>query len=204
MAFACVESMTLGCSATVFFFSWQRLFRLHSCALCALKRRGFSAVLFFVLYRKMTCSRFQRSRGFTLIEIVMVLVLIGILAVAALSKYFDLEKQSKQQAAKSVIAEAQSRMNALFAQYLLRGGDCKGFNAKASDIGFAILLGQDDFENQPAVAKTPLVNGSMSVWTAENTFKPPYMTLRVYFNQNWTEEDGYYDGKVYFPTCTSE
>ena len=152
----------------------------------------------------MTCSRFQRSRGFTLIEIVMVLVLIGILAVAALSKYFDLEKQSKQQAAKSVIAEAQSRMNALFAQYLLRGGDCKGFNAKASDIGFAILLGQDDFENQPAVAKTPLVNGSMSVWTAENTFKPPYMTLRVYFNQNWTEEDGYYDGKVYFPTCTSE
>ncbi|MFR8958736.1 MAG: type IV pilin protein, partial [Sutterella wadsworthensis] len=40
------------------------------------------------------------KRGFTLIEIVMVLVLLGILAAVAIPKYYDLKTKAEEQTAK--------------------------------------------------------------------------------------------------------
>lgn len=69
-------------------------------------------------------SRFSSNRGFTLIEIVMVLVLLGILTAVAVPKYFDLQDEARQKAALTAIAEAQSRINATFSQKLLQGSTC--------------------------------------------------------------------------------
>lgn len=66
----------------------------------------------------------RRSPGFTLIEICMVLVLLGILAAVAVPKFFDLQDESRQKAAQAAIAEAQARINAVIGQKLLEGFSC--------------------------------------------------------------------------------
>lgn len=54
----------------------------------------------------------------------MVLVLLGILTAVAVPKYFDLQEEARMNAASAAIAEAQSRINATFAQKVLAGSSC--------------------------------------------------------------------------------
>lgn len=72
---------------------------------------------------KTTPPRFGQ-KGFTLIEIVMVLVLLGILAAVAVPKYFDLQEEAEKQALNAIAAEFHARMNARFAQELMNGEKC--------------------------------------------------------------------------------
>ena len=64
------------------------------------------------------------SHGFTLIEICMALILLGILAAVAVPKFFDLHDESHQRAASAAVAEAQARINAYFGDQLLSGKSC--------------------------------------------------------------------------------
>lgn len=68
----------------------------------------------------------NKQSGFTLIEIVMVLVLLGILSAVAVPKYFDLQKQAEEKAAQAIGAEYQAQLNAQFAKAILNGNTtCK-------------------------------------------------------------------------------
>ena len=80
----------------------------------------------------------NNKRGFTLIEIVMVLVLLGILSAVAVPKYYDLKDKAEQQTALAVIAEYQARLNGSFAENLLGGKSCKDAldQAKTDLTGF--------------------------------------------------------------------
>lgn len=73
----------------------------------------------------------KKQMGFTLIEIVMVLVLLGILSAVAVPKYFDLRAQAEQKTAMAVASEFQARLNASFAQNLLEGGTCSSARTAA-------------------------------------------------------------------------
>ena len=66
----------------------------------------------------------NKQSGFTLIEIVMVLVLLGILSAVAVPKYFDLQSQAEEKAAQAIAAEYQAQLNGKFAQDILKGEDC--------------------------------------------------------------------------------
>lgn len=68
----------------------------------------------------------KKQMGFTLIEIVMVLVLLGILSAVAVPKYFDLRDKAEQKTAQAMVAEIQARLNGGFADALLAGKACKG------------------------------------------------------------------------------
>ena len=81
------------------------------------------------------------KRGFTLIEIVMVLVLLGILAAVAIPKYYDLKTKAEEQTAKTVAAEFQARLNGKFADLILDGKTCEA--AVAGALTEAQTVGSD-------------------------------------------------------------
>ena len=63
----------------------------------------------------------MNTKGFTLIEIIIVLVLLGVLAMIAVPKYLNLIETAEIQAAKGTLAEVQARLNQTFMDWLLQG-----------------------------------------------------------------------------------
>lgn len=63
----------------------------------------------------------QANAGFTLLEIIAVIVIMSILAVVAVPRYFDLQTQARDRAMATGVAEGIGRVNGYFAQQILNG-----------------------------------------------------------------------------------
>lgn len=61
---------------------------------------------------------FLREKGFTLIELIMVIVLLGLLAVVAIPKYFDLQTNAQEAAEKGVVGGVRSGIYTIHANNL--------------------------------------------------------------------------------------
>ena len=64
----------------------------------------------------------KKEQGFTLIEIIAVLVILGILAAVAVPKYMDMSNQARKQAAVGQIAEVKGRLSQALANFMLSNG----------------------------------------------------------------------------------
>ena len=62
---------------------------------------------------------FRNEKGFTLIEIIAVLVILGILAAVAIPKYLDVSGQARILAAQGAIAEIKGRLSSSQAKYMM-------------------------------------------------------------------------------------
>jgi len=62
------------------------------------------------------------QKGFTLVEIIAVLIILGILSAVAVPRYMSLTTDAKNAAAEAAVAEGKARVNQLAASYLLTNG----------------------------------------------------------------------------------
>ena len=70
---------------------------------------------------KGTKNPLKNEEGFTLIEIIAVLVIMGILAAVAVPKFFDLQTRAREKAVYTAVSELKVRINQHFASELLDG-----------------------------------------------------------------------------------
>lgn len=131
----------------------------------------------------------HHDNGFTLIEIVMVLVLLGLLAAAATPKFFDLSHGSQRLATETAFNEAQVRINARFSRLMYAGLSCEDAVKSVNTLALVADKTEGDearfgnFLLSPAEKEIPEEGLAVSVRLADNkdhVFRP---------------------GKLYVPAC---
>lgn len=91
-------------------------------------------------------KRKKRSRGFTLVELMVVLVIIGILASLAIPRFMGVSDKAKMSEFKPVLKQAVTLYNAYFQEketYRTSSGTIAAGN---SDIGFDLPEGESRFD----------------------------------------------------------
>jgi MSHA pilin protein MshA len=68
-------------------------------------------------------KKFRNEKGFTLIELVVIIVILGILSVIAVPKYLDLRADAEKGTAKGVTAALRGAIAISHAKYLMSGTD---------------------------------------------------------------------------------
>lgn len=72
----------------------------------------------------------RNQKGFTLIEIIAVLVILGILAAVAVPKYLDMAEEARNKAALAAIAEVKGRLSTVQGKYMLQMNGVAPSNAE--------------------------------------------------------------------------
>lgn len=126
-------------------------------------------------------NKAKNKRGFTLIEIVLVLVLIGVLAAVASAKYYDLKTEAEDSSAYAYVNQFSSDVNARISELLIEGKTCKKayveavselnkeYLARYASSGMVIGLFSFFNVNDPKnYTKLPVLFESKTVWAPAN------------------------------------
>ena len=126
----------------------------------------------------------KNEEGFTLIEIIAVLVIMGILASVAVPKFFDLQTRAREKAVYTAVAELTVRVNQLFAKRLLEGETVSQIDYPEAEVGVDIgpdfkINNWDDFSGTLAtgpeiIFKVTYPFGNPNATTYDRKIKKPF------------------------------
>lgn len=139
-------------------------------------------------YGGRTMKNQKHEQGFTLIEIIIVLVLLGILAATAVPKFFDLQEAARARSALAAVAELQARVNMTFADSLLQGQSCTTARTAADGVtmtgtgndNWKITLGKVSDDGKKMITEIQDPTGTsvtINTITKYNNAKAPYVLL---------------------------
>lgn len=125
--------------------------------------------------QKKQLKQIRDQKGYTLIEVIAVLVIVGILAGLALPKFYDTTDSAKKKALQSAVAELNSQANLSFFHHMISGGEAGGYNGFSGSLGPEfVVTGQA--VDLPGNGTISLIGSGVTynlVWTPEPTFNSP-------------------------------
>ena len=112
-------------------------------------------------------QKFKNQKGFTLIELMIVVAIIGILAAIAIPNFMNYQCKAKQSEAKSLLGDLRKAEEAYFAEYDAYSTSlgAVGFEAKG-DTRYNIVVAPATTSAFTATA-TATINGNADVWTID-------------------------------------
>ncbi len=125
--------------------------------------------------KNMQLKRSRNQKGFTLIEVIAVLVIVGILAGVAIPKFYDTTDSAKKKVFQSAVAELNSQANLSFFYHMASGGEAGGYNGFSGSLGPDFILTGQALDI-PGNGTISLIGSGITynlVWTPDPTFNSP-------------------------------
>jgi prepilin-type N-terminal cleavage/methylation domain-containing protein len=111
-------------------------------------------------------KKIRKSQGgFTLIEIIAVLVILGILAAVAIPRFVDLQSQAREKAVQGALAAGGSNASMVFAQLTLQNSAAPSIPALVTALNAVDYTTVGDFTVSYAADGTKGVTVTVSAWT---------------------------------------